>query len=234
MLPKTITKKELSVLLDISQKRIDELIKQNILTKNKAGSFDVSNIADYVMYERSKLPEEIILADLAKLFNRTERRIQQLPEDGIVERASRGKYKFISSVKNYIESIQSVFGEDENGNRIDIREIKIKKQIELIDIQTRDRKLKYRKTKGELYESKDVENVWAKTIMVFKSKLLNIAPRLAPVLKGEEDSKVIEHKIDMEITQALESLADINTEDFKSKDLIEIEEDELESIEITE
>ena len=238
MLPKTITKKELSVLLDISQKRIEELVKEDVLTKNRAGSFDISNITDFVNYERAKLPEEITLSDLAKLFGLTERRVQQLAEDEIAERISRGKYKFIPSLKNYIESLKSAYGEieDEDGNikQVDLNELKIKKQIGLIDIQTRDRKLKYRKTKGELYEAKDVENVWARNIGICKAKLINIAPRLAPILKGEEDSKIIEQKIDFEVTQALESMADINVDDFKSSDLIEIEEDDFEDIEIAE
>ena len=53
-------------------------------------------------------------------------------------------------------------------------------------------------------------------------------------MKGEEDSKIIEQEIDFEVTQALESMADINADDFKSSDLIEIEEDDFEDIEITE
>ena len=120
MLPKTITKKELSVLLDISQKRIEELVKEDVLTKNRAGSFDISNITDFVNYERAKMPEEITLSDLAKLFGLTERRVQQLAEDEIAERISRGKYKFVPSIKNYIESMKSAYGEieDEDGNKI--------------------------------------------------------------------------------------------------------------------
>lgn len=235
MLPKTITKKELSMLLDISQKKIDELVTQKILKKTNTGKFEVSAITDYVIYERTKLPDEIKLSDLADFLELSERRIQQFAEN---ERIGRGRYRFVPTVKNYIDSLKSVYGEivDEDGNikQVDLKELKMKKQIELIDIQTRDRKLKHRKTKGELYEAKDVENVWSRNIAICKSKLLNIAPRLAPVLKGEEDSKVIEQKIDFEVTQALESMADINVEDFKSSDLIEIEEEEFEDTEIIE
>ena len=61
----------------------------------------------------------------------------------------------------------------------------------------------------------------------------------AALTKQETDNvqqrmKIIEQKIDFEVTQALESMADINVDDFKSSDLIEIEEDDFEDIEITE
>ena len=49
MLPKTVTKKELSTLLDMSNKRITELEKEKIITKNSAGSYDLSNVTDFVL-----------------------------------------------------------------------------------------------------------------------------------------------------------------------------------------
>ena len=81
MLPKTITKKELSMLLDISQKKIDELVTQKILKKTNTGKFEVSAITDYVIYERTKLPDEIKLSDLADFLELSERRIQQFAEN---------------------------------------------------------------------------------------------------------------------------------------------------------
>ncbi len=103
MLPKTLTKKELSTLLDMSNKRIMELEKEKIITKNSAGSYDLSNITDCVLYERYKIPEVVRLAELASFLDLTERRIQQLTEDEVIIRVRKGEYEFIPSVKNYIE-----------------------------------------------------------------------------------------------------------------------------------
>lgn len=229
---KTITKKELSELLDLSLKRINDLVTQGILKKNKAGSYDITNITDYVIHERTKLPDLVKLSDLADFLDLSERRIQQLAEEEVIERVRKGQYNFTTSVKNYMESLKTVYGdiEDEDGtvHRVDLKEVKTKKQIEYLEAQIADKKTRNRKTEGELYEAKDVEKVWANATEIFKSRLLNIAPRLAPKLKGEEDVKYIEQVIDEDITEALESLANINIEEYKSKETLEMEVEEFE------
>ena len=235
---KTLTKKELSELLDLSFKKIDELIKEGVLNKNNAGSYDISNVTDYVIYERNKLPDLIKLSELADFLDLSDRRIQQLAEEEVIERVRKGQYKFVSSVKNYMESLKSVYGEieDEDGtkHRVDLKEEKTKKEIKYIAKKIEEKEIKLRKMRGEIYEAKDVENVWSRVIEIFKSRLLNIAPRLAPKLKGEEDSKFIEQTIDLEVTNALESLSNINSDEYKSKDLVEdVEEEENEDIEVT-
>ena len=113
MLPEKVTKKELTGLLDLSNKKLQELEYKGRITKNSAGSYELSNITDFVLYERYKIPEIVRLADLANFLNLSERRIQQMTEDGLIIRARRGEYEFIPSIKNYIESINNVFEEFE-------------------------------------------------------------------------------------------------------------------------
>ena len=117
MLPEKVTKKELTGLLDLYNKKLQELEYKGRITKNSAGSYELSNITDFVLYERYKIPEIVRLADLASFLSLSERRIQQMTEDGLIIRVRRGEYEFIPSIKNYIESINNVFEEfeDENG-----------------------------------------------------------------------------------------------------------------------
>ena len=135
MLPEKVTKKELTGLLDLSNKKLQEFEYKGIITKNSTGSYDLSNITDFVLYERYKIPEIVRLADLANFLSLSERRIQQMTEDGLIIRARRGEYEFIPSIKNYIESINNVFEEfeDENGETksVNLKELYIKKILNI-------------------------------------------------------------------------------------------------------
>ena len=239
MLPEKITKKELTGLLDISNTKLQELEKLGIITKNSVGSYDLSNVTDFVLYERYKIPEIVRLAELAGFLDFSERRIQQLTEEGTIIRVRKGEYEFIKSVKNYIESLDAVYDEVETEDGVvrgvDLKKKELEEKIKLLEKRNEKEEIKLRKMRGEIYESADVENVWAKALEIFRAKLLNIAPRLAPKLKGEDDSDYIENTIEGEITDALEELSNINPEDYKSKDLVDDEEEEeYEELNITE
>ena len=135
MLPEKVTKKELTGLLDLYNKKLQELEYKGRITKNSAGSYELSNITDFVLYERYKIPEIVRLADLASFLSLSERRIQQMTEDGLIIRARRGEYEFIPSIKNYIESINNVFEEfeEENGETksVNIKELYSKKILNI-------------------------------------------------------------------------------------------------------
>jgi phage terminase Nu1 subunit (DNA packaging protein) len=239
VLPKKLTKKELTGLLDISNTKLQELEKLGIITKNSTGNYDLSNVTDFVLYERYKIPEKVRLGDLASFLNRTERWIQQKTEDGIIVRAQRGEYEFIPSIKNYIESINNVFEEfeDENGEKksVNLKELYVKKNIEYKDKQIEEKEIKLRKMRGELYEAADVEKVWSKLIEIFKAKLLGLPSKVAVKLEGET-SNVIEEELENEVLEALEELMNVDPEEFKSKDLIDNddEDEDNENSEITE
>ena len=239
MLPEKLTKKELTGLLDISNTKLQELEKLGIITKNSVGSYDLSNVTDFVLYERYKIPEVVRLGELASFLGYTERWIQQKTEDGIIVRVRKGEYEFIKSVKNYIESLDAVYDEVETEDGVvrgvDLKKKELEEKIKLLEKRNEKEEIKLRKMRGEIYESADVENVWAKALEIFRAKLLNIAPRLAPKLKGEDDSDYIENTIEGEITDALEELSNINPEEYKSKDLVDDEEEEeYEELNITE
>ena len=127
MLPEKLTKKELTGLLDISNTKLQELEKLGIITKNNVGSYDLSNVTDFVLYERYKIPEVVRLGELASFLGYTERWIQQKTEDGIIVRVRKGEYEFIKSVKNYIESLDAVYDEIETEDGV-VRGVDLKKK----------------------------------------------------------------------------------------------------------
>ena len=88
--------------------------------------------------------------------------------------------------------------------------------------------------RGEIYEAADVEKVWSRLIEIFKARLLNIPSKLAVKLAGEESSGVIEEELELEVMQALEELMNVDSEEYKSKDLMTDTEDEGENNENSE
>ena len=87
--------------------------------------------------------------------------------------------------------------------------------------------------RGELYEAADVEKVWSKLIEIFKAKLLGMPSKVAVKLEGET-SNVIEEELELEVMQALEELMNVDSEEYKSKDLMTDTEDEGENNENSE
>ena len=53
------------------------------------------------------------VSTIAKLFNLTERRVQQLASDGVIPKADRGKYDLVACVRGYIGFLQDrAFGKE--------------------------------------------------------------------------------------------------------------------------
>ncbi len=46
------------------------------------------------------------VSTIAKLFDLTERRVQQLAAEGVIPRANKGKYELVASVQNYIKYLR--------------------------------------------------------------------------------------------------------------------------------
>ena len=46
------------------------------------------------------------VSTIAKLFNLTERRVQQLAKDGVIPKANKGKYELVACVQGYIHYLQ--------------------------------------------------------------------------------------------------------------------------------
>ena len=87
---------------------------------------------------------------LAKLFNLTSVRVQQLAADGIISKAGRGQYDLWSSVRGYIKFLQErkVNQWDSDDNLSDIKKEQLRRTKEEAD----KLELINAKTRGELVE----------------------------------------------------------------------------------
>jgi len=163
-------------------------------------------------------------AVLGNIFGVTDRRIRQMAEEGIIVRAAKGRYNLVDSLKNYILSLKLAVDSNDGDNpdgELNFEEEKalherVKRHISEMKLQT---------MKGELHKADDVRHVMTDMLSSFKTRMMNIPSKVAPVLE-DRDAGYIKERLTSEVTEALNELKDYNPADFYSDEYVEGEDDE--------
>ena len=163
-------------------------------------------------------------AVLGNIFGVTDRRIRQMAEEGIIVRAAKGRYNLVDSLKNYILSLKLAVDRNDSDNpdgELNFEEEKalherVKRHISEMKLQT---------MKGELHKADDVRHVMTDMLSSFKTRMMNIPAKVAPVLE-DRDAGYIKERLTSEVTEALNELKDYNPVDFYSDEYVEGEDDE--------
>lgn len=163
-------------------------------------------------------------AVLGNIFGVTDRRIRQMAEEGIIVRAAKGRYNLVDSLKNYILSLKLAVDSNDSDNpdgELNFEEEKalherVKRHISEMKLQT---------MKGELHKADDVRHVMTDMLSSFKTRMMNIPAKVAPVLE-DRDAGYIKERLTSEVTEALNELKDYNPADFYSDEYVEGEDDE--------
>lgn len=163
-------------------------------------------------------------AVLGNIFGVTDRRIRQMAEEGIIVRAAKGRYNLVDSLKNYILSLKLAVDSNDSDNpdgELNFEEEKalherVKRHISEMKLQT---------MKGELHKADDVRHVMTDMLSSFKTRMMNIPSKVAPVLE-DRDAGYIKERLTSEVTEALNELKDYNPADFYSDEYVEGEDDE--------
>ena len=163
-------------------------------------------------------------AVLGNIFGVTDRRIRQMAEEGIIVRAAKGRYNLVDSLKNYILSLKLAVDSNDSDNpdgELNFEEEKalherVKRHISEMKLQT---------MKGELHKADDVRHVMTDMLSSFKTRMMNIPAKVAPVLE-DRDAGYIKERLTSEVTEALNELKDYNPADFYSDEYVEGEGDE--------
>lgn len=120
---------------------------------------------------------------LAKLFNLTAVRIQQLAGDGVVVRKERGRYDLWASIRNYIKFLQDrkvnqwdAGGDDGKGWARE-RERLTRAKADVAEIEAA-------LLKGQSHDAAAVAKVWGDMIGNARAKLLSMPTKLAGALDG--------------------------------------------------
>lgn len=163
-------------------------------------------------------------AVLGDLFGVRDRRIRQMADEGIVTRAAKGRYKLVDSIKNYLLSLKLAaegVGVDMVDGEINFDEEKalherVKRHISELKLQI---------MKGELHKAEDVETVMMDMLAAFKTRMMNIPSKVAPILESR-DAAYIKDRLTDEVTEALNELKDYDPKAFYSDEYVESEEED--------
>ena len=141
------------------------------------------------------------VSTIAKLFNLTERRVQQLAKDGIIPKSNKGKYELVSCVQGYIHYLQErAMGKDSAPQDT------YTERARLLKAQADKTELEVGTLKGNLLQIDQVESSWANMVTSCKSRLLTIpsksAHQIALLTKPQEIERFLKHSI----YEALEEL----------------------------
>ncbi len=162
-------------------------------------------------------------AVLGEMFGVTDRRIRQMAEEGIVIRASKGRYKLVDSIKSYLLTLKLAaegVGVELADGEIDFDEEKalherVKRHISELKLQI---------MKGEVHKAEDVETVMMDMLVAFKTKIMGIPSKAAPILENR-DAAFIKDRLTKEVTEALNELKDYDPKVFYSDEYVEEGED---------
>ena len=163
---------------------------------------------------------------LSELLGVTDRRIRQLQEEGILDKESRGRYNLVSSIKNYIIHLKT--NNDLKDNKND-EFLNYDKERALHEKTKREiAELKLAAMKGEMHNSEDVMRVMNDMLASFRSKILSMPSKLAPMLIARNDMSVIQELIKKEAIEALEELSNYDPALFYGEDYIDLSDNEAE------
>ena len=163
---------------------------------------------------------------LGDLFGVTDRRIRQMAEEGTVARAAKGRYKLVESVKNYLLTLK--LAAEGVGVELADGEINFEEEKALHErIKRHISELKLQIMKGELHKAEDVEIVMMDMLVAFKTKIMGIPSKVAPILENR-DAAFIKDRLTKEVIEALNELKDYDPKAFYSDEYVEESEGEYE------
>lgn len=163
---------------------------------------------------------------LAELLGVTDRRVRQLAEEGIFTRVSKGRYNLPESIKTYINMLK-MEQDIVNAGTGDGLDLETERAIK-IRVERKQAEIKLALMKGEVHKAADVEQIMTDMLTSFRTKLLNIPAKLAPILVARNEVGHIKDLINNEIIEVLNELKDYNPSDFYAEEYIDYDEDEVE------
>jgi phage terminase Nu1 subunit (DNA packaging protein) len=145
---------------------------------------------------------EFATLQLAELFGITSRRVRQLAEAGIFNPKPGGKHNLKSSVQSFLKyQIDKERNSDDVLKDAERRKAVAEAELKEIQLET---------TKGNLIEIEKVVEDWQKIVGVFRTRILLVSSKVAPLLIGLRSLKRIRSIVDAELNESLNELSRIN------------------------
>ena len=142
---------------------------------------------------------------IAKLFDLTERRVQQLAKDNVIPKPVGGKYDLIGCVRGYVTFLRKSVEQQGSGtSNADLKQ----SRTDLLKMQQKNAELAYQQKTGELIPVQDLQDVVNEGTAIFVGQKRSMGSRLAGKLAGMTDPTKILKLLNSENDKILNATAD--------------------------
>jgi phage terminase Nu1 subunit (DNA packaging protein) len=143
---------------------------------------------------------------MAKLLGFTRQRINQLAQEGILEKQAAGRWPLMKNVQRYIEYLRTGVKDrdaDEEAQAMywEEKALHEKAKREMAEI-------KLAKLKNQMHDAADVEFVMTNMLVTFRNRILAIPDKVAPKVLGVKNLSEISDIISTELHEALTELSE--------------------------
>ena len=149
-------------------------------------------------------PATYPVATIAKLLMLTDRRVQQLVQEGHLPKAERGRYELVPVVQAYVRYLRErVLGggiEDGAGGRPDDKKRLMKARADIAEFEAA-------RLAEELVPVDEVTKEWAELVSRFRARCLSIAPKAAAMVANEVATEACHDIIETFVHEALAELS---------------------------
>ena len=138
---------------------------------------------------------------IAKLLDISPRRVQQLSSDGVIPRASRGKYELVPAVQGYIRFLRdrAINADVNEGEEGDHKRRLMKARADIAEMEAE-------RLSNTTVDVGIVSQTWVAACARFRQKMLAIPHKAAPLVAQEEDPDACHDLIEQQIYEALDEL----------------------------
>ena len=148
------------------------------------------------------------VAVICKLLDLTPRRIRQLVDEGVIQRAERGQYELVPSVRGYIRYLRDralaadggLADESARANR-----------ARLIKAQAEAQEMENARYRHEFVHNEDAAWIIERVIVVLRAKVLALKAKIPPKAIGCNRMVEIEAIVERECHDILREIAEINS-----------------------
>ena len=152
--------------------------------------------------------QTVPIGSLGSVLNLGERRIQQLVKEGVLTKEERGRYPFMTNVKNYVMYLQSRVDGNSSGI-IDLDEARKRK----LQAEAMMAELELERTQENTISVSDHGEIIGKLGDTLKGRLMVMPSKLAPSLALETKQGLCKQIVEDEVRSTLKEISRVISDD---------------------
>ena len=141
---------------------------------------------------------------LAYLFKISERRVQQLAAEGIIQKEARGRYNLTESIRGYVGFLQEIAAGSQGEKESDYGDARTQKMRADADKAI----MEAATLAGGLIPVDIVAYSWNHMVGAFRAKLLNLPKKTAPIVQHETSFRKCQTALQSAIHECLAELSE--------------------------